>query len=80
MAIIAVALVKKLLADLEDIKLSCETPNPKAPPSDFCIKTKNTNNIARITFIVKTKYSPLTIQMGWIGIFASHMFGAILYN
>ena len=34
-AITAVALVKKLLADLDDMKLSCETPNPKAPPSDF---------------------------------------------
>ena len=34
-AIIAVALVKKFPEVLEDIKLSCDTPKPKAPPSDF---------------------------------------------
>ena len=34
-AIIAVAFVKKFPADLENIKLSWETPIPKAPPSDF---------------------------------------------
>tara|TARA_Y100000748_G_scaffold304169_1_gene312229 strand:+ start:9804 stop:10673 length:870 start_codon:yes stop_codon:yes gene_type:complete len=32
------------------------------------------------SFIVKTKYTPTTIQLGWVSIFASHMFGAILYN
>ena len=31
----AVALVIKLPADLENIKLSCDTPMPSAPPSDF---------------------------------------------
>ena len=36
----AVAFVKKFPADLENIKLSCETPMPSAPPSDFWIKTK----------------------------------------
>jgi hypothetical protein len=30
-----VALVRKSPADLENIKLSCEIPIPKAPPSDF---------------------------------------------
>jgi len=34
-ATIAVNFVKKLPADLEDVKLSCETPRPKAPPSDL---------------------------------------------
>ena len=34
-AIIAVALVKKLPADLEYIKLSWETPIPRAPPFGF---------------------------------------------
>ena len=31
----AVAFVRKLPADLENIKLSWDTPIPKAPPSDF---------------------------------------------
>ncbi len=35
-AIIEVNLVKKVPTDLVDVKLSCETPNPKAPPSDLC--------------------------------------------
>ena len=35
-AIIPVVLDKKLLADLDDIKLSWDAPKPKAPPSDFC--------------------------------------------
>ena len=30
-----VAFVKKSPADLENIKLSCDTPIPKAPPSDY---------------------------------------------
>ena len=34
-AIIAVDLVKKLPAERDDTKLSWETPNPSAPPSDF---------------------------------------------
>ena len=51
-AIIAVALVKKLPADLEDIKLSCEAPIPNAPPSDFCKRIIPTSNIANITFII----------------------------
>ena len=51
-AIIAVALVKKLPADLEDTKLSCEAPNPRAPPSDFC-KRIITKRIAKIIFRLK---------------------------
>jgi len=34
-ATIDVTLFKKLPADLDDVKLSCETPRPKAPPSDL---------------------------------------------
>ena len=37
-AIIAVAFVINPPADLDSIKFSCETPMPKAPPSDFCIQ------------------------------------------
>ena len=44
-ATIAVALDKKLPADLEVMKLSCETPKPKAPPSDFCKRITKTNTI-----------------------------------
>ena len=34
-ATMPVALVKKLPAVLENIKLSCDIPIPRAPPSDF---------------------------------------------
>ena len=34
-ATIAVAFVRKFPADLENMKLSWETPIPSAPPSDF---------------------------------------------
>ena len=27
--------VRNVLTDLDDVKLSCETPNPSAPPSDL---------------------------------------------
>ena len=46
-AIIDVNLVKKVPIDLADVKFSCETPRPKAPPSDRCNKitiTKITAN------------------------------------
>ena len=33
-ATIDVNFVKKVPTDLEDVKLSCETPKPNAPPSD----------------------------------------------
>ena len=56
-AITAVVLVKKLLADLEDTKLSCDAPNPKAPPSDFCNNITTTKMTAKITFRIKTKFS-----------------------
>ena len=51
-AIIAVTFVKKLPADLENIKLSWETPMPSAPPSDFCKRTKITSSNASIIFII----------------------------
>ena len=51
-AITAVALVKKSPAVRENIKLSCDIPIPKAPPSVFCTNTKMTSMIASITFIV----------------------------
>ena len=37
-AMIDVNLVKKVPIVLADVKLSCETPSPKAPPSDLCSK------------------------------------------
>ena len=60
-AIIAVVLVRKFPADLEDMKLSCDTPIPKAPPSDFCKSTTITNKIANIIFSVKTIFSMVVI-------------------
>ena len=56
-AIIAVALVKKFPADLENIKLSWETPIPRAPPSDFWNKINTTKITARIIFIIKSIFS-----------------------
>ena len=55
-ATIAVALVKKLPADLEETKLSCDAPKPNAPPSDFCKSIMNTNTIAKIMFKDKNYY------------------------
>ena len=52
-----VALVRKSLVDLEIIKLSCEMPIPKAPPSDFWIKMIITKITAKITFIVNKMFS-----------------------
>ena len=65
-AIIAVVLVKKLPTDLEDTKLSCETPKPKAPPSDFWIRITTTNKIANIIFITKTKFSIATLYSNFL--------------
>ena len=58
-AIIAVTFVKKLPADLENIKLSWETPIPSAPPSDFCKRTNITSNNASIIFIINNMFSML---------------------
>ena len=56
----AVALVIKLPAVLENIKLSWETPIPSAPPSDFCIRTSNTNIAARMILITSNTFSMKT--------------------
>ena len=47
-AIMEVNLVKKVPTDLADVKLSCETPKPNAPPSDLCSKTTIINITARM--------------------------------
>ena len=56
-AIIAVVLVKKLLADLDETKLSCEIPSPRAPPSDFCNSIITTRRTAKIILDTKIKFS-----------------------
>jgi hypothetical protein len=56
-AIIAVDLLKKLPADRDDIKLSWDAPNPRAPPSDFWRRTDPISRIANIIFKIKTKFS-----------------------
>ena len=56
-AMIAVAFVIKLPADLESIKFSWETPIPRAPPSDFCNKTKRTKITASMMLITNNKVS-----------------------
>ena len=55
--IIVVNLPKKLPAAREGTKLSCETPNPNAPPSDFWRRMDPKSNIAKIILINKTKFS-----------------------
>ena len=59
----AVALVKKLLADLDDTKLSCETPIPKAPPSDFCKRITIINRTAKMILNVKIKLRILQYEI-----------------
>ena len=56
-ATMAVALVIKLPADLENIKFSCDTPIPSAPPSYFCIKINKTNMRANTIFNIKSIFS-----------------------
>ena len=60
-AIIAVVLVKILPADLEDIKLSCETPIPKAPPSDFYKRITATKRKAETIFRIRIIFSMFVI-------------------
>ena len=43
--------------DLDEIKLSCEAPIPKAPPSDLCNKIITTNMTAKIILNTKIKFS-----------------------
>ena len=65
-AIIAVTFVKKLPADLEDIKLSWDAPMPKAPPSDFCKRITITNKIAKMIFDTKIRLSKLVIYSNFL--------------
>ena len=60
-AIIDVNLVKKVPADLADVKLSCETPKPKAPPSDLCKRITIIKIIASIMLIKISKFSMMFI-------------------
>ena len=60
-AITDVNLVKKFPIVLADEKLSCETPKPNAPPSDFCNRTEITSIIARTILIVMSKLSIMLI-------------------
>ena len=50
-AIIEVNLVKNVPTVLADVKLSCETPKPSAPPSDLCKSTTIISIIAKIILI-----------------------------
>ena len=56
-AMIDVNLVKKVPTDLADVKLSCETPKPKAPPSDLCSKITTTKTTARTMLTNMSKLS-----------------------
>jgi len=58
-AIIAVNLVRKVPIVLADVKLSCETPKPKAPPSDRCKRITITRITARI---ILTRISKLSMK------------------
>ncbi len=58
--------VRKLPTDRADVKLSCETPNPRAPPSDFCNKTDITKITARIILTVISKLSIMTIYSNFL--------------
>ena len=52
--------VRKVPTDLADVKLSCETPSPKAPPSDLCNKITITRMIAKA---ILTKISKLSMRV-----------------
>ena len=60
-ATIEVNLVKKVPTDLADVKLSCETPKPNAPPSDLCNNIIITKIIAKAMFTKMSKLSMLFI-------------------
>ena len=62
-ATIEVNLVKKVPTDLVDVKLSCETPRPKAPPSDLCKRITMINITASMIFtsISTVSYTHLTL-------------------
>ena len=56
-----VHLVKKFPIDRVDVKLSCETPKPKAPPSDLCKRIEIIKIIARIMLTKINKLSMVFI-------------------
>ena len=60
-ATIAVNFVKNVPMLLADVKLSCETPNPKAPPSDLCKRIEIIKIIARIMLTKINKLSIVSI-------------------
>ena len=66
MANIDVNFVRKSPADLEDVKLSCETPRPKAPPSDLCNKITITSKTAIIILIVSKMLSIWSIYSNFL--------------
>ncbi len=65
-ATIDVNFVKKVPTDLADVKLSCETPRPKAPPSDLCNKITITNIIAKAIFTNVSKLSMRIIYSNFL--------------
>ena len=61
---IDVNFVKKVPTDLVDVKLSCETPKPNAPPSDLCNKITIISIIAKAMLTKMSKpvsYTHLTL-------------------
>ena len=60
-AIIDVNFVRNVPTDLDDVKLSCETPNPKAPPSDLCRSITMINTTAKMILIKISKLSIMLI-------------------
>ena len=56
-AMIEVNFVRKVPIYLADVKLSCETPKPKAPPADLCSNITITKIIANTMLIKMSKLS-----------------------
>ena len=65
-AIIDVNFVRKVPTDLVVVKLSCETPKPKAPPSDLCRRIAIINMIASMTLTKISKLSILFIYSNFL--------------
>ena len=58
--------VRKSPTDLADVKLSCETPKPNAPPSDLCSRITIINIIAKMMLINTSKLSMMTIYSNFL--------------
>ena len=54
--------VRKVPTDLADVKLSCETPKPNAPPSDLCKRIEMIKITARI-ILTKLVSFPLCLSI-----------------